>query len=237
MKLGVVKKIPFTFLFLGVLFAFALVPSVYYFTKYQDVSRKLAGAKKDDVGELVKRLSAHILLPEGETPTIMTVTDKEKLSGQAFFSHADNGDKVLIYEKAKKAFLYDLDRDLVLEVGPVTFGVTPTPAAAAPVATVSATPDTSPLRVYLYNGTRVVGLTNTYEKTLKKAFPDAIIVDRDNAASNAYEESVIVDLTGSNTSQAAQVAKTLGLTVSPLPAGEEASSAADFLIILGGDKK
>ena len=34
--------------------------------------------------------------------------------------HANNGDKVLIYEKIK-AFLYDVVSDKIIEVGPVTF--------------------------------------------------------------------------------------------------------------------
>ncbi len=56
---------------------------------------------------LVEKISLLIELPKDEEPTIATVVDPKLLQDQPFFIRAQVGDKVLIYEKAKKVILYD----------------------------------------------------------------------------------------------------------------------------------
>lgn len=69
---------------------------------------------------LVKR---HILLPENEAPTIATIDNAQDLANeQDFFKNAQNGDKLLIYPKAKQAFIYSPSRDVVVVMGPTSFG-------------------------------------------------------------------------------------------------------------------
>lgn len=206
-------------------------PSFYFYQKYQALKQQaVIGANKDEVIELVAKVARHILLPEGEMPTVMSVTDKEKLSGQAFFIHAKNGDKVLVYTEAKKAFLYDPIADKILEVGPVSKNSTESAQQLSPQRTM---PLPVSAKFMLLNGTQTVGLTKTYETELKAKIPGAEVLDRDNAK-GSYEKSVLVSLTGS--SRAGEYASLLGFTLTPLPAGE-ATSSADFLIILGEDKK
>jgi hypothetical protein len=60
-----------------------------------------------------------MVLPENEQPTIATVTDPSKLSGQSFFAHAKVGDRVLLYAAAKKAILYDPNINKIIEVAPI----------------------------------------------------------------------------------------------------------------------
>ena len=81
-----------------------------------------------DVGKLV-------LLPEGESPTIATVTDPEKLKAeQAFFAKAMNGDKVLIYTRALKAIMYRPSENKIIEVAPLVIGNTnPSSTSEQPV--------------------------------------------------------------------------------------------------------
>lgn len=79
-------------------------------------------SQKSEVGSLVEKVGNLVALPEGEEPVVATVTEKEKLAGQAFFDKASNGDKVLIYTRSKKAYLYDPDSNKVLEIAPVSFG-------------------------------------------------------------------------------------------------------------------
>jgi hypothetical protein len=71
-------------------------------------------------------LTAHIgrfmELPAGEQPTLATVADKEKLKGQDFFAHAQTGDKLLIYPKAKRAILYRTSTGKIIEVTNLTSG-------------------------------------------------------------------------------------------------------------------
>jgi len=74
----------------------------------------------DDPNALIREVGSLILLPQGEVPTVATVTDPSKLQGQQFFSNARVGDKVLIYTQAKKAYLYRPSLHLLVEVAPIT---------------------------------------------------------------------------------------------------------------------
>ena len=75
-----------------------------------------------EVKRLVAEVGKLIDLPQGEDPTVATVTDVGKLSDQPFFAKAKNGDKVLIYAIAKKAILYDPSTKKILDVAPVNIG-------------------------------------------------------------------------------------------------------------------
>lgn len=72
-----------------------------------------------EVQNVVAMVAAHIVLPEGEDPTVATVSSLEQLAGQPFFASAKVGHKVLIYTKAKKAILYDPVMDKIVEVAPL----------------------------------------------------------------------------------------------------------------------
>jgi hypothetical protein len=73
-----------------------------------------------EVKDLVEKVGELIVLPEGEVPTVATVSDPEKLRSQAFFENARIGHKVLIYTKARKAYLYDPKIHKLIEVAPIT---------------------------------------------------------------------------------------------------------------------
>ena len=72
--------------------------------------------------DLVANVGKLIVLPAGEVPTVATISDPEKLKDQVFFSSAQKGDKVLIYAQAKKAFLYSVTLNKILEVAPLNIG-------------------------------------------------------------------------------------------------------------------
>lgn len=99
------------------------------YNMYQNSQAELAKVKSDprsvaqeEAKALIAKIGALVVLPEGEEPTIATITDREKLKDQAFFARAENGDKVLIYAQAKKAFLYSVKTSKVLEIAPVNIG-------------------------------------------------------------------------------------------------------------------
>ena len=71
---------------------------------------------------LVAEIGKLIELPKGENPTVATITDPAKLKDQPFFANAKNGDKVLIYPNARKAFLYDPSTKKLIEVAPLILG-------------------------------------------------------------------------------------------------------------------
>ena len=74
--------------------------------------------------QIVTRVGELIVLPEGENPTIATVSDPERLRDQPFFAKAKVGDQVLIYTNAHKAILYDPKQHKILEVAPLNIGDT-----------------------------------------------------------------------------------------------------------------
>lgn len=198
----------------------------YFYTQYRTLKTAASPKPDQEIDEVLEAVAKHLVLPSGETPTVASVTDSEKLKSQPFFASAVNGDKVIIYSGAKKAILYRPDIDKIIDVAPVNIGSQ---------ATSSAETTPLPVRVILYNGTSTVGLTKTYEATLKTRVPDAVVVDRDNAKRQAYEKSVLIDLSGAKSTQAQELASSLGLEVSDLPEGETKPEGADFLIILGAD--
>lgn len=232
-----------------------LTPSIYFYTKYQSAQKVLqdpAALTAKENQALIDKVSKIIELPEGESADIRTVTNKSEVANQPFFQKAENGDKVLVFAQAKKAFLFRPSTNKIINVAPIT--VTPSSApivqaspvvlaavtpSSAPTASTSpsATPETQALNFYLLNGTSKAGLTTRFEVTLKKALPSAVVIDRDNAKSNTYDKSLLVDLTGNKSDLLPQISSKLGITTGKLPDGETKPEGADFLIIVGADKQ
>lgn len=112
-----------------VLLAAAVGTAAYYVNRYHDSQKqvkKLASnptiTAQQEQQQLLDKVGKLTVLPTGETPTIATVTDITKLKDQAFFVNAVNGDKVLIYTQAKKAFLYRPSTNKIINIAPVNLG-------------------------------------------------------------------------------------------------------------------
>ncbi len=73
----------------------------------------------NDVRIVAERVGRHYTLPRDETPALATVTDKQSLQTK-FLQQANNGDKILIYQKAKRVIIYRPDTDRIIDVGPVS---------------------------------------------------------------------------------------------------------------------
>ena len=94
---------------------------------------EIAQAENQKIIDMVGKL---FTLPEGEAPTIATVTDPDKFkSEQAFFVKAEDGDKVLIYTRALKAIMYRPSTNKIIEVAPLVIGNPTTPGTPAAPAT------------------------------------------------------------------------------------------------------
>lgn len=59
-------------------------------------------------------------LPKNETPQIAQVLDKSKLTEQPFLKDVENGDFILIYNKAKQSVVFRLWDNKIINQGPVT---------------------------------------------------------------------------------------------------------------------
>jgi hypothetical protein len=224
-------------LILGMLLCIALTVAGYFYYQFRH-SKEVADAK--EIADLSQEIGQFMILPEGETPTLATVTDREKLAEQPFFQKAENGDKVLIYSQTGRAILYRPSQKKIVDVTTVninTPGVTQ-PTEPAPAPTPAPTPEAAveaPLiaRVALYNGSKTVGITNTLEKQLTSAFPNIAVVTKDTAQKSDYTQTIVVDVTGKSVELAAKMAENLGGIVAGLPNGETAPSDADLLVIVG----
>lgn len=71
--------------------------------------------KEKEVDSLLLKVSDLYLLPEGERPTVATVSDPVALKDKSFFTLSQKGDKVLIFSKAGKAILYRPSIDKIIE--------------------------------------------------------------------------------------------------------------------------
>lgn len=89
------------------------------------------------IENIIKTLREVVLLPEGETPTLVRVTDKEKLTeNKEFFQDAENGDIVLVYTQARKAYLFRPSTGKLVNLAPINLtgearnNIYPSPSAS-----------------------------------------------------------------------------------------------------------
>lgn len=106
-------------LLVAILFVAGYGLAYYYFQQYRNLTKDPNTIVKKETAALVTTVSKLILLPEGESPAVATVQDKEKLANEPFFKNAQNGDKVLIYYAARKAFLYRPSTNQIIDTAPL----------------------------------------------------------------------------------------------------------------------
>lgn len=190
-------------------------------SKLEELQKQSPQAAQDEVKKLVEEIGKLIALPDGEDPTVATITDKEKLQDVPFFAKAENGDKVLLYVNNRKGYLYRPTIQKVIDVATLNLNTTQQNFAA---------------KVVLRNGTDSASLTKSFEENLKQILPKVEVVSRDNAKVTTYTDTIVVDLTGAKKDDAQRLATMITGKVSSLPDGESKPTGADFLILIGRDK-
>jgi len=224
------KKIVIFFVIV-IAFAITALPAYYFYSKYQRAQQLLNNptlAVQKESKTLVEKVGRLIELPTGEIPTIATVSDKKKLKDQPFFKKAVNGDKVLIFTQGKKAILYRPSINKIIEVAPVNLG--------GSQQLVSPSPASQKIKVALYNGTDVTGLTGKFEESLKNKFSEIDIVKKEQAVKKDYEKTLIIDISKKYSTMVKQLASELSAEVSSMPEGETQPNS-DILIIFGKDSQ
>lgn len=193
-----------------------------------------AQATKEAVGKLME-------LPADEDPVTATVKDADKVRAQKFFSKAQNGDRVLIYNENQKAILYRPSINKIIEVSStseLSDGETDAEKTApAPEQNKDADQGADgvdlsglPAKVAVYNGSKIRGLAKKIGE--KVALTSGITVTEKINASGNYEKTLVVDLSGSRSELAQKIAESLGGETGTLPEGE-VKPEADILIIGG----
>lgn len=107
---------------LAVVAVVAFGAAYYFYNEAVTLKKEPNRVAKEEFTKLIAQVGKLIVLPEGETPTVATVSDPDKLKSQPFFSKSKFGDKVLIYTTAKKAILYDVESNKIVEVAPINIG-------------------------------------------------------------------------------------------------------------------
>ncbi len=213
------------------------VAAYQYYTFQKKVNAQVNLPSEPDV--LIKQVGSLMELPLDEEPTIATVSDVTKLKDQQFFHSAENGDKVLIYQKAKKAILYRPSTEKIIDVGPVNIDDSEV-ASASDSAELEGTDtkDTAkntPVEVSVYNGTKRAGLARNAATKLKSDYELATVVEQSNSLKD-YKETIVIDTTGKQKAHADALAKLIGGKAVSFPEGEKKPEGA-ILIILGDNYK
>lgn len=229
------RTLPLVIVLSTLLFA-ALCAAGYFYYQYQK-SPQVADAK--EIVALKKTVGDFFMLPEGEEPTLATVTDKEKLVDQPFFSRAENGDKVLIYSNAGRAVLYRPSTHKIVDVTSVNVSPSIKEAEQNAPATESAVPasleEDAAVTITLYNGSTKSGITTMVEQKIVATFPQATIAKKEAASQNTYKKTIVVDPNGQHTDLARRLAELLGGSVAAKP-DAEVDAGTDLLVIVGSDQ-
>lgn len=119
-------------LYVGLVIIIAAIPTVYFYAQNKNNEKKLNDLQQktqssNDLNTVVGQVGKLVVLPSDEQPSLATVSDAAKLQGNPFFASAANGDKVLVYNKAKKAILYRPSLNKIVEMAPLNSSNQPTP--------------------------------------------------------------------------------------------------------------
>jgi len=175
---------------------------------------------KQQMQVVQKALAKHVILPVGEDPTLATVTNTSELKDAFLKDNAQSGDKVLVYYKTQKVFIYRPRIDKLVASGPMTIQ-----ASAAQVTNA---------HIRVRNGTTSDEAVNTIQDILTKSYKAAVIEKTDASSRHDYPETIVIDLTtGDKYDLVSNIAQSIGAVRGILPAGETAPEGTDILIITG----
>lgn len=202
-----------------------LIISSVLFWQYQ----KTTGQGNNELESIMSKLDLMIDLPD-ESPTLATVSDKNKLPDEPFYKKAENGDKVLIFNNASKAILYRPSSGKILEFVTVSIGITPSPENQVTPSQKEAT--ISPvIKLAIFNATQISGLTKTIENEINNNLDIDFTVVKRGDTQDEYKKTLVVDINGKFPSQTREIAKLLNGEVGKYP-DSEASIGADIAVFV-----
>lgn len=217
-------------LFFLILGAAIAAGGVYTFAvKYPDVLGLTTIITQEEVDRKLLAVVGKIIdIPKDEVPTITTVIDGEIPKIEIPFKNAVPGDKIISYIKSKRVILFRPSENKIIDVGFITASPNPT---TTPVAT--AVPLAKMMKVFILNGTNMVGATKSIESILEEKYTNIEIVGRTVANKTDYQDTLVVDLSGNRGEEAQKIAQDLGVEVGKFPEGETTPANTDVLIIIG----
>lgn len=213
--------------------------------------------EKEEVQGILKKVGKHIMLPEGEMPTVASINDAKKLAAeQPFYSGAQNGDKVLVFVKNRIAIVYSSERDIIVNMGPVILNNNSTstdpvlnsdsnsnsekslvPTSSSSIKDIEIN---SPIikevgkiiKIDVRNGSNINNAAKIFADSLPKDKYQVLNIA--NASKKNYQGNVVVNLNSVNIEDLNTRLK--AEITEKLPSGE-AASQADVLVVIGNTVK
>lgn len=215
---------------LGLIAAVSVTGFLYYKTrqelKYLSSPEGQEALSKKEVDETITMLKKLVILPE-EEPVLATIVNAEFLATQsAFYKGAENGDKLIVYPQAQRAFVYSPTRNILVNAGPLIVE-----QGANQQGVSEQVSEADRLEVDVRNGSSQAGVATQLADALReRGYTVGSVAE---ASRKDFAQTVVVDLANGRSEAVLKLAQLLGAeVVQALPEGE-ASSDAEALIILG----
>jgi flagellar basal body-associated protein FliL len=216
-----IKSLPLKLLVLVLLFAVGVLGYFLYITKKETQRLSTIQGQQEVAKKEVEMVTANLgkltILPQ-EEPVVATILDAPFLATQsAFYQHAENGDKLIVYPQAQKAFIYSPTKNIIVNAGPLVL---------------DQNQNSRPVRFEIRSGT--TNETAVTEVKTKLEQEQQLVSALTNASRKDYTQTLVVVMNpGIKPDQLNQFAENLDAKVATeLPSGE-ATSEADILIIVG----
>ncbi|MBD3238486.1 MAG: hypothetical protein GF332_02515 [Candidatus Moranbacteria bacterium] len=262
----IILQVLFVVVFIG-----SVVALIWFVRSYKQAAAEIEQLKSpegrkavelQEVDRVLEQVKRHLIIPD-EKPAMALIEDADNLATkEAFYQGAKNGDRILIFAKAKKAVIYRPDQDKIVNVGPIEIedkaknkintsptenqtnnnqeneqdqdsGQTQEPEDRQEES--QAIPQETKIEVR--NGTNYPGSAQTLSQRLQVQ-EGYNVIDWGDAVRKNYNQNVIIDLTQGKKSKLLNDLrqKLNARVIIELPADEKASRA-DFLIIIGQEIK
>lgn len=231
----------------GVLLASALFSigfggyAYFQWQETQELLKDPAKREQEEFKATVQLISSLIKLPQDETPTLATVSEADRLKNMTFFKDAQNGDKVLMYIKNKKAYLYRPSDKILVEVATINISdqaaSNPTTQNVLGAQQQQGSADKLPgleksATLTIRNGTTTTNLASTTRERLGSDKYLQITATED-AARTDYPQTIVVVLNEAFEEHGKELAKKYGVTPVIAPPDGEVVPKTDLLLILG----
>jgi hypothetical protein len=194
----------------------------------------------EEVNQTLDAMRKLTLLPN-EVPVIATITDAAHLLREsAFYQGAEDGDQLVLFPEARRAYIYSPRRQIMVNAGPLILvdngqAVITTASDSANRQPEILEPDqssTGTASLEIRNGTPLVGEAGRLrDQLVAQGYTVSAI---GNAVEKTYAQTLVIDLSdGQNEAEVAALVEELNAKqVTELPAGET-GVAGDILIIIG----
>lgn len=213
------KSLSVSKLICGLVIVVLAVFGGFYFYKYQDLNSKYQEQNlsvEDKKARYIEEVSKLYELPsqQDEDPTFAIVTDQTNIDElkqtSEFYNDVQSGDVLLLYQESDISIIYRPNDKKIINTGKYTDAVGEARAAIAIIA-----PNKQ---------------QDNIESQISEAYSNILIVSK-TSPSGDITKGIVVDVNGSESEAAKQLADILNYEVGSLPSSEKAPEGAQLIIV------